>query len=624
MTAGVRVGCWNGGLALWVFLAVVAGARAEEVLFFSADDGVHGREPWLRRSGTVSMLADVRAGNGSSSPAEFAGLNNRVVFSADDGEHGRELWISNGTVEGTFLLKDIRNGTVGSAPQLLTEVGGEVMFTANGSAEGRELWATDGTAEGTRLLASIRVGAPSSNPQGLTPAGNSVYFTAEDGPTGRELFRCDLSGNWSLVKDIRPGGAGSAPTDLVYWNGWLYFAADDGTNGVELWKSNGTDAGTVMLKDLYPGSTGNVTNSGSPGQITSGLGLLFFSATDSAGTEVWRSDGTTAGTFMVRDIQTGVDSSGPDQFIELSGRVYFTAYITAAGRELWSSNGTVGGTALVANVDGNSNSADPFELTVFDGKLWFSAYDDAGGLELWVYNPGNASAVRWTDLWPGSGNGNPLGVMALTDRLYMAADNGTTGFELYATDGTGPLALVEDIQPGGGAAFPVELAGIVWMDPPAAGYAAWASSLPPGQQGQNDDADGDRVLNKEEYAFGLNGNSSAAGNGTAAFRSKVFGTLYNNGTASAVTDDFLRYQLQLPVPARADVTYRIVGSSIPNDNPDSPTGGAGTVVLATFNGTTGNWTTGSPSGSNPYVISDTQKVGTAPRRFLYLKLTIAP
>src|SRR5262249_2279298 len=53
------------------------------------------------------------------------------------------------------------------------------------------------------------------------------------------------------------GGTSASPGNLTNVNGLLYFAADDGVNGRELWQSDGTAAGTVMVRDISPGTTGS-------------------------------------------------------------------------------------------------------------------------------------------------------------------------------------------------------------------------------------------------------------------------------------------------------------------------------------------------------------------------------
>ncbi|MFN9175065.1 MAG: ELWxxDGT repeat protein, partial [Synechocystis sp.] len=57
-----------------------------------------------------------------------------------------------------------------------------------------------------------------------------------------------------LVKDIFSGANGSNPVNLTAVGNILYFQALDGVNGLELWKSDGAAAGTVLVKDINPGS----------------------------------------------------------------------------------------------------------------------------------------------------------------------------------------------------------------------------------------------------------------------------------------------------------------------------------------------------------------------------------
>ncbi len=91
---------------------------------------------------------------------------------------------------------------------------------------------------------------------------------------------------------------GSNIFDLTAIGSTLFFRATDNTNGAELWKSNGTAAGTILVKDINPGSA-----NASPYSLTVMGGTLFFGASDNAnGAELWKSDGTTAGTLLVKDI----------------------------------------------------------------------------------------------------------------------------------------------------------------------------------------------------------------------------------------------------------------------------------------------------------------------------------
>ena len=108
-----------------------------------------------------------------------------------------------------------------------------------------------------------------------------------------------------MVKDIRPGPDPSVPSYLTAVGGTLFFEANDGVHGQELWKSDGTEAGTVIVRDAQPGGSASF-----PGDLTSASSMLFYTARDEQhGIELWKSDGTEAGTMMVKDIWPGPDSS---------------------------------------------------------------------------------------------------------------------------------------------------------------------------------------------------------------------------------------------------------------------------------------------------------------------------
>src|SRR6478736_5083872 len=118
--------------------------------------------------------------------------------------------------------------------------------------------------------------------------------------------RIVLTGTPQLVLDINPAG-NSAPTSITIVNGLAFFTANDGSHGVELWKTDGTSAGTTLVTDLSPGASSSY-----PGDLANVNGTLFFRANDGThGDELWKSDGTAAGTVMVADIRAGLAGSNP-------------------------------------------------------------------------------------------------------------------------------------------------------------------------------------------------------------------------------------------------------------------------------------------------------------------------
>ncbi len=147
----------------------------------------------------------------------------------------------------------------------------------------------------------------------------------------------------------------SDPSWLVGLNGTLFFIADDGTNGEELWKSDGTMAGTALVKDVNPGPDGSTI-----GSLTVAGQELFFVADDGInGEELWKSDGTTAGTVLVKEITLGPSGTTIDALAALGQNLFFVADNGTNGSELWTSDGTEAGTVLLKDINpGPADSSD--------------------------------------------------------------------------------------------------------------------------------------------------------------------------------------------------------------------------------------------------------------------------
>ncbi|MFQ5514999.1 MAG: ELWxxDGT repeat protein [Myxococcota bacterium] len=236
------------------------------------------------------------------------------------------------------------------------------------------------------------------------------------------------------------------PGNLTNVGGILFFNANDGTIGIELWKSDGTEAGTVLVKDTLPGAV--VTTFF---WFTNVNGTLFFAAGGRpTETELWRSEGTEPGTVLVKDINPGVFGSSPSDFVNVNGTLFFAADDGVNGSELWKHDGTPTGTVLVKDVRPGAGSSFPRLLTNSNGTLFFIADDGTNGLELWTSDGTSAGTLRAADVVPGTGGSDPAGFLFTGERVFFSAATEAFGRELWALpvtndgDGDGVLDHVDN------------------------------------------------------------------------------------------------------------------------------------------------------------------------------------
>ena len=389
-------------------------------LFFTADDGIHGRELWKSdgtKAGTV-LVRDIGPRSGDSGddykddrgPSDLTAVGGTLFFTADDGTHGRELWKSNGTKAGTVLVKDIESDSgeyYDDGPSDLTGVGGTLFFTADDGTHGAELWKSNGTRAGTVLVKDIDPNDDdgeydSDSPYALTGVGGTLFFSADDGTHGSELWQSQgTKAGTVLVKDNHPDACDSEATAMTGVGGTVFFQADDGTHGSELWKSNGNEAGTVLVKDIDPAPDDNGDDEyGDQYPLVGVGGTVFFSADDGVhGRELWASDGNETGTVLVKDIRPNAYGSAPSDLAGVGGTLFFTARDGSHGPELWKSTGNEAGTVLVKDIrPGVNDDSQPSDLTGMGGKLFFSAGDGTRGSELWTSDGTEAGTVLVKDI----------------------------------------------------------------------------------------------------------------------------------------------------------------------------------------------------------------------------------
>jgi ELWxxDGT repeat protein len=335
--------------------------------------------------------------NGSLEPSRVVTLGDKLYFTGFTSAAGVELWRSDGTVAGTTMVRDLWPGPQSGVTSDLIVMGNALYFSGkSASADPQDLWKTDGTAAGTTKVARILLPAmPERYPLALTGAaalGDQLFFRADDGLTALEPWITDgTTAGTHLVKELAPTRTRNEVLASHAYHGAHYFSVDT-VEHLSLWRSDGTASGSA------PFQTGLALEFATAGH------WLYYHLTTTRGLSgpLFQTDGTTAGT------STPFDLDSIEQLQPFGDRVVFIGATPNFSIGLWQSDGTTAGTALV---DPQLVNAD--HLAVVNGRMWLSALDGSLGNELFTSDGTAAGTVAVKDIRSGSGSSEPHGFVAL-------------------------------------------------------------------------------------------------------------------------------------------------------------------------------------------------------------------
>lgn len=388
-------------------------------------------DPKLQRCSVTGGTGTVNGGNVAS--VTVTCTERYALFMANDGQHGVEPWYSDGTESGTLRLGDLNPvGDTYIGP--VARMGDAFYFMGTPDGSGVYLWRTDLT--NTSLVKAFATGEPKA----IVVLGDTLIFQAT-GADGQELYRSDGTDTGTmLVKDIHPAGS-SSPNKLAVAAGRVFFSADDGTHGREPWVTDGSEAGTLRVADIDGAGDSN------PSRFV-GIGAnVFFGAQDGTTTNLYVTDGTPGGTLNLTQFVSGAVLV--PSFADLGGSLVFVAQNNLAETP-HITDGTQAGTDSIRDL--GIAMAPLGDMNQAGDQAFFSCPIESGtDYDLCVTDGTFNGTLRIKEIAPSGDSffySNTFTTVG--DRVFFGASDGVHGMELWVSDGTDAgTQLVEDIDTTG-------------------------------------------------------------------------------------------------------------------------------------------------------------------------------
>ncbi|PQJ76793.1 T9SS type A sorting domain-containing protein [Polaribacter glomeratus] len=362
------------------------------------------------------------SGSLSSSPENLFVFNNKIYFQADDSngsntpgaaDLGDELWVTDGTETGTTFVKDLRSGSDNSSPNFFFEFNGTMYFSAN-TGSGNVLFSSDGTEAGTNATGGSFV----FNPIELN--GLIYYINTLD---ANGLYQFDGT-TQSKVANTGTEDVEFIGAQFTSLNGKIIgygrTTTDDPTIGIELYEYDFTTNAYTLIKDV----TGNADNAGISNFVTIGSEVYFEALGN-----VWKTDGTTAGTIAVANA-SAVGSTA--EYFVWNGSLYFEGDTGESNDQLWRYDPTADTVTNISNITGSTatggNNHDPSNYAVLGDYIYYRGEpsDNTNG---YVFRTNGTTSVQLDTTIKDIDD-----IVVLNGKLYFEGDDGITGNELYMLD----------------------------------------------------------------------------------------------------------------------------------------------------------------------------------------------
>jgi ELWxxDGT repeat protein len=357
-----------------------------------------------------------------------------------------------GTAQVAHLVTDLTpggSGSLGLAGLQSFALGNRTLFLAGSG----QLWITDGTAAGTQELLGCSVDCPAFS--GSQASLNGVLYLTVTGDGGGPNFvwRSDgtLKGSFSLpfANTLSSPGASPTPFDLLTFGGAIYFVVYSSPD-FQLWRSDGTEAGTALDPELANLYVYNIAVAGNK------LLLLAFDQNAPDGTKLWLSDGTAAGTTAVPGFVSYNTVFSP--FFEAIGdHAAILAPDPTGAWQIWATDATAAGTRQLTQLalPPGSPPVFPPQLTIAGNRMFFVGFTAAAGFQIWSTDLTPAGTAPIT-AFPGGMSEPPSAAQmaqAGSHLVFFAGANQGAPQTAWSVPIDGPAAAAVPLCPEGCGTF---------------------------------------------------------------------------------------------------------------------------------------------------------------------------
>lgn len=394
------------------------------------------------------LVKEFTPGSSSSYFYFLGNTQNGFIMSVYDPFTGLEPWVSDGTTNGTVMLQDIIQGTTNSLfnNEAFSNDTLLYFFTFRGKGNNAiDLWRTDGTKTGTYFIDSMAYIYPSKYYGDATfYKGEFYYFTSS--PSYKTLYATDGSRNKPRIIHSFKDSNFASRSNIKIFNDRLYFYGNDAEHGVELWSTDGSSASTKMVYDLNAGPGKSLYNNG---QLVSCRDKLFFTAIRDIkeGYELFYISTQSDKPSLFKDYTPINNTSSFISLIEGNDSFFLFNVLNVTPPETYVSDGTIKNTGKFH--DPIVPDPNPYYYTYGVQRTknftMVSSYTTNTGVEFFKSDQQLRNLGLLRDINPGTGsslNGNISKFFEVNGKAYFLGFNFMLGNDIWVTDGTTDSTII--------------------------------------------------------------------------------------------------------------------------------------------------------------------------------------